>query len=298
LLHKHNLDSYGSFGFVFSDPAPSLGIQLRSVGWEKQTSTDYNWDGMKRRETQTLLFQYTLNGCGEMELPDRTIQLEREQALLVRIPGEHRYYLPEQSSSWEFVYMMIRGSAIPELWPQLELDSTAGVHRFALDHPLIKFLIHAYKQAANRTIVDSYQASAIAYQFMMELLRSDFSYSEQQEGAADRIQLAIDYMQEHYAELNGLEDIGQSAGLSKYHFTRLFHKTTGLTPIQYLTNVRMEKSAELLRFTEWSVEDIARMIGYANGNYFCKIFRKRTGLSPGEFRSGKDSASVDYLTFR
>lgn len=298
MLSFMHADSYGSYGFAFSDPAAQLRIQLRSIGWEKRTSTDYNWDGLKRREGDSLLFQYTLNGYGLIELPGHTARVEREHGFLVRIPGEHRYYLPIESESWEFIYIMLKGNAVTELWPLIAHADKSPVQRYDADHPAVRFLMNAYRDCSKHHVRDAYQASGIAYQFMMELIRSSDMTSAPPDEQPEPVRRAIDYMQQHYAKLNGLDDLGDAAGLSKFHFARLFHKSTGLTSVQYLTNVRMEKAVELLRLTDLTMEEIAARIGYSNGNYFCKVFRNRAGMSPGEFRNGKEAPPVDHLLFR
>ncbi|WP_127585416.1 helix-turn-helix transcriptional regulator [Paenibacillus koleovorans] len=105
-------------------------------------------------------------------------------------------------------------------------------------------------------------------------------------------------MRAKYAELNGLDELSEASGLSKYHFSRLFHRTKGVTPLHYLTNIRMEKAVELLRHSTLTVEEIAAGVGYASGNYFCKVFRSKTGSTPGQFRAGKGFAPVDFLLFK
>lgn len=93
----------------------------------------------------------------------------------------------------------------------------------------------------------------------------------------------------------GLDDLVAASGLSKYHFTRLFQKTTNLTPIQYLTKIRIEHAIELLRMTNYSIDEIAQLVGYSNGNYFIKVFHKRIGMSPGQFRESKNMIPVDHI---
>jgi YesN/AraC family two-component response regulator len=68
-----------------------------------------------------------------------------------------------------------------------------------------------------------------------------------------------------------------------------------MTPVQYLTKIRIQKAAELLRSTSSSVTDIADEVGYANANYFNKVFRKAVGVSAGTFRNSKDVVGIDHL---
>ncbi|MCC2684792.1 MAG: yesS [Paenibacillaceae bacterium] len=86
--------------------------------------------------------------------------------------------------------------------------------------------------------------------------------------------------------------------MEPYQFSRLFHRTTGLTAMQYLTKVRLEKSMELLRNTDMTLQEIALATGYSYDNYFNKVFRKSTGLSPGQFRRGEASIpKMDHIAF-
>ena len=71
--------------------------------------------------------------------------------------------------------------------------------------------------------------------------------------------------------------------------TLLFDRYCEMSFLQYLTKVRMEHADELLRTTGKTVEEIGREIGYANGSYFSKVFRKYYNLTPNEVR--KDAAN-------
>jgi transcriptional regulator GlxA family with amidase domain len=73
-------------------------------------------------------------------------------------------------------------------------------------------------------------------------------------------------------------------GLSKRTFNRRFKHETGTTPTQFVQYARIEASQNLLLFTERRVEDICSAVGYEDIAAFRKLFRKRNGVPPGEFR--------------
>jgi AraC family transcriptional regulator len=90
-----------------------------------------------------------------------------------------------------------------------------------------------------------------------------------------------------YAEMNrnpGLTELSAAVGMNVHHFSRLFKRSTGLAPHQYLGNMRLERAKRMLADGGAPVIEIAYEIGYANPSQFSAFFRKRTGLSPTEFR--------------
>lgn len=95
---------------------------------------------------------------------------------------------------------------------------------------------------------------------------------------------AAAYIETHFAE--GI-DIAQLAKLSHYserHFLRLFTQTYKATPLEYITNLRINHACILLKDKKCSVSTAAVQCGYTNVNYFSRVFRKKTGLSPTEYK--------------
>jgi AraC family transcriptional regulator len=99
-----------------------------------------------------------------------------------------------------------------------------------------------------------------------------------------KLRQITEWMAEHLMEEFSLDRLAAQAGLSKYHFQRLFKSATGVTPSLYHINLRMEEARRLLRETKMSVIDVALEVGYANPSHFARLFRRETGLSPSDYR--------------
>ena len=84
-------------------------------------------------------------------------------------------------------------------------------------------------------------------------------------------------------EIN-LDQVAAQAGLSKFHFHRLYKSATGVSPARYHVNLRMNAARRLLRETKGSVVAVALEVGYTNPSHFAQLFRKETGLSPSDYR--------------
>lgn len=89
-----------------------------------------------------------------------------------------------------------------------------------------------------------------------------------------------DYVREHIGEDIGVSTLAAVAGLSPYHFSRLFKAAVGMTPHQYLLHERAGKGLTLLEHTTLAISDIALSLGFASQSHFSEIFRKIYGASP------------------
>ena len=99
-----------------------------------------------------------------------------------------------------------------------------------------------------------------------------------------KLRRVTDWMAEHLAEEFSLGRLAEHAGMSEFHFNRLFKRATGVPPSQYQIRLRLDAARRLLRETKKSVITIANDIGYSNPSHFAQLFRKETGLSPTDYR--------------
>jgi len=99
-----------------------------------------------------------------------------------------------------------------------------------------------------------------------------------------KLRQITDWMAEHVAEDFSLDRLAAQAGLSKFHFDRLFKSALGVSPSRYHINLRINLARRLLRETKKSVVEVALAVGYANPSHFAQLFRRETGLSPSEYR--------------
>lgn len=99
-----------------------------------------------------------------------------------------------------------------------------------------------------------------------------------------KLRQITDWMNEHLGEDFSLERLAAQAGLSKFHFQRLFKSTLGVSPSRYHINLRMSLARQLLRETRKSIVDISLEVGYTDPSHFAKLFRRENGLSPSDYR--------------
>lgn len=94
------------------------------------------------------------------------------------------------------------------------------------------------------------------------------------------------YLETHHSEDISLESLSSSMYISPTYMSKLFKQETGESPINYLIKVRMEKAKELLKQNQYSIKEIANLVGYQDAYHFSKLFKKSTGISPSEYMKG------------
>lgn len=104
-----------------------------------------------------------------------------------------------------------------------------------------------------------------------------------------RINKVVAYINNHLDETLDLKTLANEAALSDFHFHRIFKALKGEAIGGYITRLRLEATARLLRYTALTIEEIALNIGYETPASLSKAFKKQYGISPTEYRTNKDT---------
>lgn len=102
--------------------------------------------------------------------------------------------------------------------------------------------------------------------------------------ARDR-QLLQDYIATHLDQTLTIAHLSQRVGFSEYHFSQLFRQSFGMTPHQYLLQVRIDRAKQLLRKTRDPILAIVYQVGFQNQSHFTRVFRQQVGCTPRQFRN-------------
>ena len=120
----------------------------------------------------------------------------------------------------------------------------------------------------------------LIYKLLLDCLNKKEEYV-----LTSRITAAAEYINIHYYKDVSIEDLCRISGYSPAHLRRLFLKTFGMSPRDYIIEKRIEMAKEMLfDVPEKTIGEISDLLGIGSSSYFCKIFREKTGLSPNEYR--------------
>ena len=129
-----------------------------------------------------------------------------------------------------------------------------------------------------------YKAQEINVSMLLELTEAVRRSRENDAGLSAPIKKATEYLRLHFSEELSLSALADTVGLSPAYLSSLFKKETGETVTDHLTGLRTALAARLLRESTLPIQEISSFVGYPDNNYFIKVFRKKYGITPGEYR--------------
>jgi AraC-like DNA-binding protein len=120
---------------------------------------------------------------------------------------------------------------------------------------------------------------------LLRILVTEDSESGQPRGLS--VAEAIAHISEKYADPIAIGALVDASGLSRAAFFAAFKRQTGVTPLQMITDLRMEKARLFLRLSDFSVAEVGRISGYQDNAYFTRVFTRQEGMTPTDYRKGR-----------
>jgi AraC-like DNA-binding protein len=281
VLEQFKAIGLSEHALLFPARTAPLYSMVTSAGLQRQTGTNYDWHGLKRGNSEWALLQHTVAGQGMLTFEGRSMPVLPGNSMLLHFPHDNRYWL-EAGKTWEFFYLCVNGrdavrhirSIIARHGPLLQLDENG---------PALSLAIDICRKVVQKNVTSPYEASSQAYALTMALLQESLPTGSGKE-APPYIKKVVNFCRDHLREPIGVDDMAKAAKLSRFHFTRQFYESRGISPGRFLNELRLQEASRLVQDSNLPVKDIARRCGFSDANYFCKVFRKSFGVSPGAFR--------------
>lgn len=250
----------------------------------------YDWDGLRRggqAGRPSWLFQFTLQGWGWLETPERREKVEPGCAFSVSIPSAHRYYSDAACGSWRFFWFIVQHPYFVErVMAQPEWHNRVG--EFAGGSAmLMAALRRLFSGLTEKPVSDPYRVEAQLMSVVLELERWVFS-SRYPTGKRDALIEAV-----RNREGSSISELARDFGMSRTHFSHHFRRTVGESPALFLRKRRIKAAETLLATSTLSVKEIAAETGFTSANQLCKVFRAHYQCSPGDYRRMASSSLVD-----
>ena len=201
-------------------------------------------------------------------------------------PEEWHSYRPDPETGWKEYWIGFEG---------VNIDHRVEEGFFQIESPLYNI---GYNASAVTLYQDAIRAATEQQSYFQQLLAGIVNHllglmimtsrnrSLSREGSTARlVENARAYMRDHLEEKIEMPQVARHLNVSYSSFRRMFKSYTGIAPGQYLINLRIHRAKELLRGTDISIKEISYMLQFESPEYFATQFRRRTGMTPSDFRN-------------
>ena len=260
----------------------SLSFQLESITKSKY---DSDWHSTLHTHPFTELF-YVVDGKGEFNIQGQRFPVKANDFVIINPQVEHTE-LSSPDEPLEYIVLGIRGLSFSNLTPVSE-----GGHPFSFfnlrdeQKDILRYLNAMVQEATSQQMSYELVCHNLLEILLIKILRHqhfDLEVGKQSRATKD-ISFIKHYLETYYHESIQLEDLASMTHLSRFYISHSFKKEIGMSPMEYLIDIRIKESKILLRTTNYSISQVADIVGFTTPTYFSKQFRKSTGISPTDYR--------------
>ncbi len=269
--------------FLFGCNGQDFEISAANCGYSVVTSHSYIWHGLRRGGEPIAIWQYTVAGEGAIDRNGVTHVLKPGDAFFVQVPDDHVYYLPSHSENWEFMYFTFVGNEMFRL-QKIFQERHGIVLTHAPDSAAVQYCCSWMNDLERDGCRDRYDSASRSSHFLSELFR-EFDSTDSRRPRHPLADMAMRLLYSRPGSALTVKELSEHAGCTREHYTRLFQQENGVTPGEYLHDLRLQLAKRSLELEPVTIKEIAFQSGYATPEYFCRAFRKKFGLTPGEFRA-------------
>jgi len=264
---------------------PINSLYLTDIGFYPRA--EYHYRERPGGISQNILI-YCIEGKGWLEVPNGSFKVNPNEFLIIPADMPHKYGADE-TSPWTIFWAHFKGIQSPYFASILSKQFRDFVNYSPFLEERIKIFDSIYKTLESGYSLDNLTYSSVSFAyFLASFCFTDKFASARHVIEKDSIDISIEYMQNHLDVPLTLESIASSVNLSVSHYSSIFRKRTGYSPVVYFNHLKIQHACQYLQFTSLRINEIASKIGIDDPYYFSRLFTKIMGISPFEYRNKKN----------
>ena len=221
-------------------------------------------------------FVYVLSGSAEYHFKDKTFIAKEGD--VVSIVQNDTYTLEALTDTYHYIFMNYR------VIEELEKFHNA-IYHFKNQKVLRLTFERLNTVWMRKEFGYRLECKAALYGIIQQVMQCE-SLENQNNRKYEKIKAAVDYLSRHYTEKDfSITQILEFTDLCDGHFRRLFKEVFSTSPGDYLNVLRVERAKDLLSNKQLTISEVAEQSGYSSVYYFSKIFRRKAGETPSQYRS-------------
>lgn len=240
---------------------------------------DENYE-VNRKSYASFLLMHIYKGEGTLVFGGNRYEIKENDLVLIDCSKPHRYYT---KTGWKTRWIHFDGNLSRKFFKYI----TAG-NRFVIpagkNTEIPRRIAGFTEKILSPETTGEPLVSSEIHRMLSEIMMLNKSGPVSRSIYNSEIIKAQEFIRSNFHKNLSVSDVAEHAGLSMYHFSRLFKSQTGYSPYEYITKVRIVHGKDLLRNTGMYIKEISAACGFSCESSFIVAFRNITGMSPGYFR--------------
>lgn len=227
---------------------------------------------------------YCVEGYGWIEVNKKRIKVSPSQFIAIPANTPHRYGADEENP-WSIYWTHFKGENASFISALVLKNSENFMPQLTYNEDRIKLFDEIYYNLENGYSDDTLRyVNMTFYHFLSSMIYQEKFDRDKRTPNKGAVETAIQLMQENIEKTITLNEMASFAKLSVTHFSALFRKKTGHSPIEYFNHLKIQKACQYLIFTTLTIKELSRNVGVDDQYYFSRMFTRLMGVSPSEYR--------------
>lgn len=264
-------------------------VLVTSCGYQKFLSKDFSISRPKGRLDYQII--YITKGKGYYTFQGKTLEIP-EGNIIVYPPHAPQLYTYSVTDNAELYWVHITGHSINDYLSKLDFLSS-NVHYVGIHNQFPELLEKIIYELQLKNPMFKYLATGYIIELISCFARKKACLqSNSPILVSEDIQKIIEIMYKSYTKNYSVEDYARFCNLSLYRFIHKFKQFTGVTPLDYITTIKINTARDLLVNSGFNISEVASLIGYDNPLYFSRVFKKITGICPSKYKNYSKTINV------
>ncbi|MEH6905811.1 AraC family transcriptional regulator [Bacillus sp. AFS006103] len=246
------------------------GYSFHTNGYHSQHKSGY----------PSYLFRLQTEGHCEVIVKGRKVNLEKGDLLLIK-PGDHYELLVKDGQISGDYHLVCDGTWLDDWWSR---STKQEISRIDLDEKLLALWRHIMMEKRRPASIENEELTGYLLRALCLTLERTVQETVTTINHPYSVTRMMRYIEEHATSNFKVEEVALHAGLSVSRSVHLFKNSIGKTMMEYALEIRMSAAIERMKYSSMTLEQIADECGFGAYSYFHRVFKKKYGVAPGEYR--------------
>ncbi|MBQ8526177.1 MAG: AraC family transcriptional regulator [Clostridia bacterium] len=225
------------------------------------------------------IIHYVISGKGVFYCGQNKFTLKKGQIFVI-FPNTIIKYQADRKDPWHYVWVVFNGDEAKAVFDHVGISLKNPVAAVS-DGARLTEILRAMPRVRGAVMHENLRFSSLLYEAMSVIVDED----ESEKSENIYLTTAVRYIKAHYYEDITVEQISSHVGISRKYLFSVFKNSLGVSPKDYIVDYRMKKACQLFNDRQLSVGNVAYSVGYKDPLTFSRMFKKKLGLSPTDYRN-------------